>query len=645
MSYCSVGRIDLEDEDIHSLEMFPTILDVLRQAYSSGFKLIYLLSPPQSVDSNGIVTTVLPGKLVDMKTTYNLTLDNLDTAKLCGKAFTSKAIRIKRHAILKESQVSRALLDLSIASGSYSRFNVDDKIPKEGYRSLFEAWITNSLNHSVADEVFVAYTTDSNEEVGFITVKRKENVVNIGLLAVNESFRRLGIATALLSRASLWALEEIGSMENATLSVITQGTNAAACTCYERFGLIKTTIQQVYHVWLPDDLVEPISRADRDPIPFCRQHLTGKENNHVAQLLTTGLDSAAHYNLICSARLQELLGRDCSRALIVPSGTAALEFAALLCDLQPGDEVIMPSYTFSSTANAFVLRRAVPVFVDLRPDTCNIDETLIEAAITDRTKAICAVHYAGVPCEMDTICAIAAKYNLVVIEDAAQGFMAKYKGRPLGSIGHFGCLSFHYTKNVICGEGGALSINRSPEMVRKAMVMWEKGTNRYDFMMGKISKYEWIDVGCSFVPSEISCAVLWSQLEEAQSITNRRLEHFHAYQEAFQPLVERGLMKVSTVPADCIANAHIFFIVLPSVESRQVMEASLRKRGISAFTHYVPLHAAPAGKRFGRVGSTMKVTMDVDAGLLRLPVWTDMTTEQVQQVIDAVREIAEGLLL
>jgi predicted GNAT family acetyltransferase len=291
---------------------------------------------------------------------------------------------------------------------------------------MFSAWITNSVSRALADEVFIAYDSadaQCTEELGFITVRRRGDTVNIGLLAVSDAHRRRGIAKALLSRAVLWSMEEMGNHPNAVINVITQGENAPACACYEGFGFEKVTLQEVYHVWLPDHLASPIVRADQGPIPFCKQHFTGKELTYAAQVLSSGLDSAAYFTMLCSGRIRELIGVDASeRVVMVPSGTAALEMAALLCELTAGDEVIMPSYTFSSTANCFVLRGATPIFVDIRPDTLNIDESLIEAAITQRTRAICAVHYAGVPCEMDTICAIAKKHNLYVIEDAAQGW-------------------------------------------------------------------------------------------------------------------------------------------------------------------------------------------------------------------------------
>lgn len=473
----SVGRIDLDDADIDGLDTkHPTLMDVLRQANTSGYKLVYLIAPPQGLHTDGLTADShhFPGTLVDWKTTYLLKLRNLDGSNLCRNAYHSQSFKIRS---MRGSTVSRALLDLAIASGSFSRFKVDEKIPVSGYHGMFEAWMKNSLNGSVADEVFVAYDNYTEEEIGFVTVKCKNINVNVGLLAVSENHRRIGAASALLSRAALWALEQIGSEESATMNVVTQGNNGPASHCYERFGFKKQTIQQINHVWLPDHLDQP-SRTDQDPIPFCRQHFTGREKEALTHLLSTSIDSASQYNFMCQSKIQNMLGKRSTRVLMVPSGTAALELAALLCDLKPGDEVIMPSYTFSSTANAFVLRGAIPVFVDVHEANLNINENLIEAAITDKTKAICVVHYAGVACEMDTICEIAKKHGLKVIEDAAQAFLSYYKGRLLGTIGDFGCYSFHYTKNVICGEGGALSVNDSEELAKRALVMWEKGTNR-----------------------------------------------------------------------------------------------------------------------------------------------------------------------
>lgn len=361
--------------------------------------------------------------MVDDKTTYVAPLSSFDSGRMCNSAFMTPGVRIRKHDPAVGLTVG--LRSLAVASGIWSRFKLDDRIPTEGFEGMFEAWIKNSVNRSLADEVFIAYDvadSDGAEELGFVTVRRRGDSVNIGLLAVSDRHRRRGIARALLSRAVLWSLEELGALPGASLNVVTQGENAPACACYESFGFRKETLQEVYHVWLPDDLSSPIVRADQGPIPFCKQHVTGKELTYAAQVLSSGLDSAAYFTVLCSGKIRELIGdEDSTSVVMTPSGTAALELAALLCELTVGDEVIMPSYTFSSTANAFVLRGTTPVFVDIRRDTLNIDESLIEAAITPRTRAICAVHYAGVPCEMDIICAIAKKHNLYVIEDAAQG--------------------------------------------------------------------------------------------------------------------------------------------------------------------------------------------------------------------------------
>ena len=364
-------------------------------------------------------TIDIPGIRVDVKSTYTAALSSFNMNDVVKKAFLgSCGINIMR--VKKGDEVSPTLRDLAIASGVWSRFKVDSNVPRCVFETMFESWIKNSVNFSIADEVFVAIDTASGEEVGFITLKQKEREVHIGLLAVAAKHRRKGIASQLMSRAVLWAVETI-NIDGGILSVVTQGANEQACSCYEHLGFSLATQQDVYHIWLPQHLEEPLLRADQGPIPFCKQFLTGKEQHYVSQVLAKGLDSAARFTIMCAVRLKEILGTDSERVVMVPSGTAALEMAALLADLKEGDEVIMPSYTFSSTANAFVLRGVVPVFVDVRADTFNIDEKLIEHAITNKTKAICAVHYGGVPCEMDTICEIASRRGLFLIEDAAQG--------------------------------------------------------------------------------------------------------------------------------------------------------------------------------------------------------------------------------
>lgn len=341
----------------------------------------------------------------------------------------------------------------------------------------------------------------------------------------------------------------------------------------------------------------------------------------------------------CNAWLEQQF--DVQKALLTTSGTTALEMAALLCDLKPGDEVILPSFTFSSTATAFVLAGAKLVFVDVRPDTMNIDETKIEAAVTDRTKAICAMHYAGVACEMDAIMDIAARYGLKVVEDAAQGVMSTYKGRALGTIGDFGCYSFHETKNYSMGEGGALLI-RDAAYNEKAEILREKGTNRAKFFRGQVDKYTWVDYGSSYLPSELNAAYLWGQLEAADRINDDRLASWNAYYEAFQaPLAQRGLIELPAIPDGCVHNAHMFWIKCRDLAQRTELIRFLKEAGIQAVFHYIPLHSAPAGMRFGRFVGQDKYTTAESERLVRLPLHYGLTERARQTVIEAVLKFFE----
>jgi dTDP-4-amino-4,6-dideoxygalactose transaminase len=311
-----------------------------------------------------------------------------------------------------------------------------------------------------------------------------------------------------------------------------------------------------------------------------------------------------------------------------------LEMAAILADIQPGDEVIMPSFTFVSTANAFVLRGGTPVFVDIRPDTCNIDETKIEEAITRRTKAIVPVHYAGVACEMDTIMDIARRHNLLVIEDAAQGIMSRYKGRPLGAIGHLGTYSFHETKNIISGEGGALLIN-DPRFAGRAEIIREKGTNRGEFFRGQVDKYTWVDIGSSYLPGDLIAAFLWAQMEEAETITQGRLAIWSYYHEALISLETEGKLRRPCLPEGCEHNAHMYYIILPDLETRTQLIEHLKSADISAIFHYVPLHDSPFGKTHGKTIGEMTVTRLAADKLLRLPLWLGLEVHQ-HKIIDAL---------
>lgn len=340
----------------------------------------------------------------------------------------------------------------------------------------------------------------------------------------------------------------------------------------------------------------------------------------------------------CSEYLEKLTGT--SKCLLTTSCTHALEMAALLCDIKEGDEVIMPSYTFVSTADAFVLRGATPVFVDIRPDTMNIDETLIEAAITEKTKAIAVVHYAGVACEMDVIMDIARRHHLKVVEDAAQAIMCTYKGKALGTIGDFGCFSFHETKNFSMGEGGAILI-RDPEYIEKAEILREKGTDRSKYYRGQVDKYRWQNFGSSYLPSDINAAYLYSQFEVAETINQARLDRFHQYYELLTPLMEAGKIELPVVPEGCEQSGHMFYIKTKDMEERTALIDFLEKNDIMAVFHYIPLHTAPAGMKFGRFHGTDRYTTKESERLLRLPMFYQLTPEQVEYIAGKVKEFYE----
>ena len=330
------------------------------------------------------------------------------------------------------------------------------------------------------------------------------------------------------------------------------------------------------------------------------------------------------------------------KVLLTTSGTSALEMAALLCDIQPGDEVIMPSYTFCSTADAFVQRGARIVFVDIRPDTMNIDESLIERAITSKTKVICVVHYAGVACEMESIMDIARRRGLKVVEDAAQGVMSYYKGSALGTIGDYGCYSFHETKNYSMGEGGAIVINTSAEDIERAEIIREKGTNRSKFWRGQIDKYTWVDYGSSYLPSELNAAYLWAQLEAADQINESRLSVWSRYDEAFRPLADSGRIEVPFVPEGRAHNAHMFYIKCRDLEERTAFISYMKEREIGCVFHYIPLHSSPAGQKFGRFDGEDKFTTKESDRLVRLPLWYKMSDEQVSFVIESAKSFFGG---
>ena len=375
-------------------------------------------------------------------------------------------------------------------------------------------------------------------------------------------------------------------------------------------------------------------------IPFNRPHLTGREFAYIKQAVDAGqLAGNGQFTQRCHAWLEREIGAP--RVLLTHSATAALEMAALLLNVGPADEIIMPSFTFVSTANAFVLRGATPVFVDVRPDTLNLDERLIEAAITPRTRAIVAVHYAGVGCDMDAILAIAQRHRLFVVEDAAQGLQSRYRGRPLGSLGHLAAISFHETKNVISGEGGALLLN-DPALLERAEVIRENGTNRSQFFRGQVDKYTWVDVGSSYLPGEIIAAFLSAQFEEAQDITRRRLSLWDRYHAWAEPLEAQGLLRRPIVPAGCTHNAHMYYLLMPSLDARTRFIDGLKQHGVGAVFHYVPLHSSPAGKRFARAVGNMEVTDDISDRLVRMPLWVGLD-ESLDEVFSAAEHALQDV--
>lgn len=369
-------------------------------------------------------------------------------------------------------------------------------------------------------------------------------------------------------------------------------------------------------------------------IPFNRPYLTGKELYYIRQAHQRAqLAGDGYFTKKCHSWLEKNLGT--KKAFLTHSCTSALEMAAILADIRPGDEVIMPSYTFVSTANAFVLRGGVPVFVDIRPDTLNIDEELIEKAISPKTKAIVPVHYAGVGCEMDTILKIARRHKLLVIEDAAHGVKATYKGRELGSIGDLGALSFHETKNIISGEGGALLVN-NPKFIKRAEIVWQKGTDRSRFLRGQVDKYTWRDVGSSFLPGELTAAFLWAQMEKARVITNKRLTIWNYYHQKLERLERSGVLRRPVIPQDCQHNAHMYYILLRNKNNRKKTIQRLEKKGVCSVFHYLPLHSSPKGKKLKNNKQKIIRTKLIADRILRLPLFYWLTQKQQTKIIQSL---------
>ena len=527
------------------------------------------------------------------------------------------------------------LVELALIAGHHSRYRQDPALTHAQFKSLYTAWVRNSMAKLAADHVFVARRKEDGKAVGFITIKlsREKGSASIGLLGISPSCQRQGLGAALMSTACVF-VQNAGVPQ---ITVQTQADNDNAVKFYASQGFALTGLapKPTYHIWLTHWVL--------NQVPYNVPYLTGDEGKELCRLVDSHkLDSLGKYTVACEQWLERKLG--CSKVLLTLSATAALEQAVLLCDIGPGDEVIMPSFTFVSTANAVALRGATPIFVDIGNDL-NIDVLSIEEAFTPKTKAIMVVHYGGNACDMDAVMRLAKDKGVFVIEDAAQALLSTYKGRCLGTIGHLGCLSFHYTKNTVCGEGGALLVN-DPRFQSPATVIREKGTNRTDFMLSKVSKYEWMSLGSSFVPSELCSAFLLPQLLDAEESAFRRHRVCHAYRTLLAPLVAQGLFRFAgtlghgDVQAERRGNGHIFPLIFPSAESRKAVQTAMTAQKVQCLTHFVPLHLSQGGIKYGKVmpHSSLEHTLTASVCLLRLPVWPGMRFGHVQYVVQVLYE-------
>lgn len=520
------------------------------------------------------------------------------------------------------------MISLAIAAGGCSRFSLDPTFPRPAFHALYTKWMENSVAGKAADAVLVARDGCEGRVVGMVTVKMSEAISQIGLLAVAETHRRRGVGMLLMLEAYEWSLQQGAT----ACTVATQTVNYAARSLYERCGGIVVETCNDFHFWIGE---EQAPKDHTSNIPNQKPFLGDQAKLNLAAVLDSGrIQTHAKFGPLCEEILQNDLG--VQKALLVGSGTGALEMCAMCVNAAPGVEIIVPSFTFVSTANAFVTHGATPVFVDIRADTQNIDETKIEEAVTSRTRAICVVHYAGVPCEMDTIMAIAKKHGLFVIEDNAHGVYGSYKGRMLGSIGDCSALSFHYTKNLVCGEGGALLLNNA-NLTTTAFIAWEKGTNRMDFLQGNVDKYSWVGKGGSFVMSEINAAVLHAQLESRVMINAARMQVWDAYHAGLEGLEAQGKLSRPIIPAECEHNAHIYYIRVRDAQGRANLDKLAKERSIGVFSHYAALHTSPGAAKFARAMVCTEAA-ECASQLRRLPMWVDLSERNVATVIALVQD-------
>ena len=630
---------------------------------AEGVELIYW-TPDADDDAILKCCPAFPGYAVAQMVEFKRSLDQAGGAPSCPAGFWfhygGHDERIAVPGSSSYSQVERGTLArLAFLAGEHSRFRQDPALTNAQFKRMYMAWVDNSISGEAADKVITircaghivkdevqAQAAPATAEfghaiAGFVTIALSDDKTSasIGLLAVSPSFQRQGLGAALMNAATSWA----ASAGARLLTVKTQAANHTAVSFYSSRGFdLAGPPKTAYHIWLTHKVASRI----RYNVPY----ITGDEIGALARVIgADAIDSLGPYTAACERWLEAELG--CSKVLLTLSATAALEQATLLCNLQPGDEVIMPSFTFVSTANAVAIRGAVPVFVDITGGSdLNLDPEAVRRSVTNKTKAIIVVHYGGRACDMDAIMQLAEEMNLVVIEDAAQAFLSTYNGMHLGTIGHFGCLSFHYTKNTICGEGGALLVNDA-SLHSQAVIVREKGTNRTEFMLGKVCKYEWLCLGSSYVPSELCAAFLLPQLHDAKEVAGRRLLICTAYAGLLAPLAAEGLLTIPDLTGTDASyyvsgaggnpsrgNGHLFALLFPSPAARQAAQAAMAEQNIQCLTHFVPLHSSEGGRRYGRVSGSLGRTVLAADCLLRLPVWPGMHFGHVHRVLDALHK-------
>ena len=606
---------------------FADLENILSKAASDGIKLVFCRFPAAHPNIHNIVERAYTDNhFTDVSIQYRFKLDETHLISL-------RTNHVERDLVVAqyvESQASATLVQLGTICGCSSSYNMDPNISALQMENLFKNMTQDSVAGIDSIVVIGAWKSgDKKELTGMATLQENGKCIYIRLLAVRPHEQRNGAGRALMMGAMNWAL----SRSCTAVQVETSQGNFPARRLFESCGGAKLPAEHIFHFYIGSDVVDDASQSE---IPNNKPYLgEGEIANLKAIFDARAIQTNANHGPACEKRLEKEL--NALKVLLVTSGTAALEMCSLLVGSESGVEIIMPSYTFVSTANAFVIHGATPVFVDIRSDTQNIDENKIEAAITSRTRAIVCVHYAGVPCEMDSILEIASRHKLLVVEDNAHGIFSTYKGRMLGTIGDIGALSFHYTKNIICGEGGAVVINRH-DLIPSAMICWEKGTNRYDFLRGRVNKYAWVSKGSSYVMSEICAAVLSAQLQMRPFIIDDRMRIWNSYHSRLEPLERDSKLTRPVIPEECTINGHIYYIRVHSEIDFQRLGSLAREKKISIFTHYEPLHSSTGGRKYGRMLDDCCESTSCASQLYRLPLWVGISDIQIEQVMHVIQQ-------